>query len=612
MANLINYCNNQNYNQNDIKINLFNYKHKRYVNFSHYYSTKPINSYSDDFIIEIDKYEGDYLGDTLLHIQLPEVKLINKNYSSATINDKYEQLKDIQHSFIEYVNNIYLIIIHINNDKINLDSHNILELLTTDISNIIQNMIVDISNYNHYKTNLETKISNYNSSYSTDQIIYGNLIENIDYKTILKTFGDSDLSGYTDPTIRTELTNMINKVIYKKEILYNIIYKKILETDTEIEIGSNYKFSWIENVGNHIIKEAIISINDTEIEKLYSKWINIWDEVNLNLLNKEKKKFLTGNIDKLTTFDKNIKPEYDLYINLEFFFNRYSGIYFPLLFIKDKDKINIEFKLNNIEDLIHVDSDFTEDINDYIKIKNMNFIYKLYIIDQHIKNDQCIKNYPPIKNDQCIKNYPPIKYNNLNIIILNENIVPLKSIKSNDEDVDYSYELSFKNNHPINNLYIVIQSNNLSNTNNLKNNFHGYQHSSITNHDDLNNTNKLILDNDKLIETLEKLEIYIEDTKINDYNEDNHKNYKLLSIYNKYKSSPKKGIYTHSLSIQPSQHQPAGHICINKHAMKLILHFNSAFIDFLYNQYPDDELIISVYINNLKNIRIENNNLIIN
>ena len=53
----------------------------------------------------------------------------------------------------------------------------------------------------------------------------------------------------------------------------------------------NYKFSWIDNIGRHIVKEASFLINNKLIEKITSDWLIIWDELTLNL-NKKKNIFI--------------------------------------------------------------------------------------------------------------------------------------------------------------------------------------------------------------------------------------------------------------------------------------------------------------------------------
>ena len=68
------------------------------------------------------------------------------------------------------------------------------------------------------------------------------------------------------------------------------IYSGKLTTDN---ISENYRFKWIENIGINIFNYVTLKINDQELDKLYSDYINIWKE---QTLEDEEKRIFNENI----------------------------------------------------------------------------------------------------------------------------------------------------------------------------------------------------------------------------------------------------------------------------------------------------------------------------
>ena len=68
------------------------------------------------------------------------------------------------------------------------------------------------------------------------------------------------------------------------------IYSGKLTTDN---ISENYRFKWIENIGINIFNYVTLKINDQDLDKLYSDYINIWKE---QTLEDEEKKIFNENI----------------------------------------------------------------------------------------------------------------------------------------------------------------------------------------------------------------------------------------------------------------------------------------------------------------------------
>lgn len=111
-----------------------------------------------------------------------------------------------------------------------------------------------------------------------------------------------------------------------------------------------YKFAWIKKIGHYIIDTIDISIGGKRIDRHYGHYLEIYHQLNKigdmdNIYDK-----MIGNIDELTYYDSNCKPEYQLKIPLRFWFNNSMASSLPICALKNSDvKLDIKFKpLKNI------------------------------------------------------------------------------------------------------------------------------------------------------------------------------------------------------------------------------------------------------------------------
>ena len=110
------------------------------------------------------------------------------------------------------------------------------------------------------------------------------------------------------------------------DLLENLYYDVVL-TGTENNNGANgYGYlNWVNGTGYAYIKEVSLLIGEQEIEKHYSEWYDIWNEltdIDLKehlLVNKfnDKYSYLNSNIISSTV---NVQNPVQLYIPLKFFF----------------------------------------------------------------------------------------------------------------------------------------------------------------------------------------------------------------------------------------------------------------------------------------------------
>ena len=159
-------------------------------------------------------------------------------------------------------------------------------------------------------------------------------------------------------------------------LYYTVLHIKL----PDIYSDTDYQFRWIENLGNNIIEECSIFINNTLIEKLESPFLNLNNSFDLNENSKHIYNKLTKNVKDTYNpcingeypFSSNISgysttpndylllnkyyselPSIDkqtLYIPLPFFLNRIKEFFIPLVLLRNST-IKIEVKLRSVHDL---------------------------------------------------------------------------------------------------------------------------------------------------------------------------------------------------------------------------------------------------------------------
>ena len=105
------------------------------------------------------------------------------------------------------------------------------------------------------------------------------------------------------------------------------------------------QFAWVKRIGFAMIKSVEIEINGHLIDRHYGEWLSIWSELTGDINGDKQRGFskMIGDIPDLTSYS-NAKDQYTLYIPLQFWFCRSSGLALPLVTLQYSDiKINIEF-----------------------------------------------------------------------------------------------------------------------------------------------------------------------------------------------------------------------------------------------------------------------------
>jgi len=112
--------------------------------------------------------------------------------------------------------------------------------------------------------------------------------------------------------------------------------------DENGNIDPYLKFAWVKRIGYALIKRIDIEIGDELIDRQYGDWLNIWNELTLDKKTNIEK--ILGNVKELTDFT-NGKKMYKLFIPLQFWFNRNTGLALPIISLQyNHIKVNLEIE----------------------------------------------------------------------------------------------------------------------------------------------------------------------------------------------------------------------------------------------------------------------------
>ena len=114
--------------------------------------------------------------------------------------------------------------------------------------------------------------------------------------------------------------------------------------------GSATPISWgyVKKLGHVLINWCKIEIGGSQIDQHYGDWLNIWYELTHKAGQERGYAQMIGDVPALTNVDNNGKPAYQMYIPLQFWFNRNNGLALPLIALQYHDvRITVMFRAIN-------------------------------------------------------------------------------------------------------------------------------------------------------------------------------------------------------------------------------------------------------------------------
>ena len=111
-----------------------------------------------------------------------------------------------------------------------------------------------------------------------------------------------------------------------------------------VAAGAN-EWGYVKRVGLALLQHYKIEIGGSKIDEQYGDWLNIWYELSHKVGQERGYARMVGDVPELTTISNAAKPQYQLYVPLQLWFNRNNGLALPLIALQYHDvRLTIDFR----------------------------------------------------------------------------------------------------------------------------------------------------------------------------------------------------------------------------------------------------------------------------
>ena len=105
------------------------------------------------------------------------------------------------------------------------------------------------------------------------------------------------------------------------------------------------EWGFVNRLGHALIENVKIEIGGSKIDEHYGDWLNIWYELTHKPGQTRGYAKMIGDLPELTTIDKQAFKGYQMYIPLQFWFNRNNGLALPLIALQYHDvRVTLQYR----------------------------------------------------------------------------------------------------------------------------------------------------------------------------------------------------------------------------------------------------------------------------
>jgi hypothetical protein len=109
--------------------------------------------------------------------------------------------------------------------------------------------------------------------------------------------------------------------------------------------GASTGWGFVNRLGHALISNVKIEIGGSKIDEQYGDWLNIWYELTHTMGQEKGYAKMIGDVPALTNMTTDAVDSYQLYIPLQFWFNRNNGLALPLIALQYHDvRITLTFR----------------------------------------------------------------------------------------------------------------------------------------------------------------------------------------------------------------------------------------------------------------------------
>jgi hypothetical protein len=179
------------------------------------------------------------------------------------------------------------------------------------------------------------------------------------FKVVYRRHTNFSAENIEHALTNANFSNSAHVVVTRNADLITQVYLKVKLP--QISVSSEFaaanqdaRFGWVRKVGHALIEHCNVDIGGTTMDKQYSDWLNIWQELTLSAGQQRNYAKMIGDTQELTRMDApradgTIKDETTLYVPMQFWFCRNNGLALPLIALQYHE-VRLSFKFRSFED----------------------------------------------------------------------------------------------------------------------------------------------------------------------------------------------------------------------------------------------------------------------
>lgn len=201
------------------------------------------------------------------------------------------------------------------------------------------------------------------------------------------TFFKTVYKRHTNFSIETVPQYFINPIDFGRQTTLNVskhgdlvndiyLYLQLPPLVSNNDSYSNYKISYVKNLGYALIKKVEVEIGGIVLSREYGEWMYIWNELMTPVGQKRGVNMMLGNTEEFTKPEKS-KESVSLTIPLYFWFNRGTCNSLPLVSLS-KDEVKIHIELRRLSEVvIQTPQRFVKITSDFCSLKDGDIFYQM-------------------------------------------------------------------------------------------------------------------------------------------------------------------------------------------------------------------------------------------
>ena len=168
----------------------------------------------------------------------------------------------------------------------------------------------------------------------------------------------------------------------------DLIHKMLLQAKLPTLTSTGNSVAWTSHIGHHLIDYVEVEIGGQKIDKHYGDWLQIWYELTISAEHQDGYNAMIGHTSVNTTLATSI-TENNIYVPLQFWFNRNPGLALPLIALQYHEvRVNIKFRsLSEVHVLDDTDTDSAPDSHSTATSGNLSNV-SLYVDYIYLDTDE--------------------------------------------------------------------------------------------------------------------------------------------------------------------------------------------------------------------------------